>query len=452
MLESLESHESGNQHKDESTNYGLKYRCVETRSGFRPRLTEGSTLFRPSTYFWCKSLVLFGLVLATMWPNAINLAGTGDGRYFSISPDSISEQISNAVVRREFPASARISGAGIDADLRLYFTLDMDLQREAERLLQKHNPDYAVFVALDPDTGRVLAMADSSRAPLPEESLVLRNTFPAASVSKLVTAVSALDQGVVDVNTVIPFNGKTTSLYKKNVFRHKDNKWTRKPTFRESFAKSNNTVFGRVGAVSLGGEQLLDYFHRLGFNARFTSDFRFPNGIVELDTSDDWQVAESASGYTRRNTLSPMHAATLAATAVNGGKMIAPALVDRVTGPQGIPLYVYEDPAVSPAMQKETADKLKQLMTATVTMGSARRAFRGFHRKAFRDVVVGGKTGSLTGTNPPGRYDWFVGFAERGNRKIAFATLCINKEKWYVRSTRLSRELLEFFFRPPQAT
>ena len=65
---------------------------------------------------------------------------------------------------------------------------------------------------------------------------------------------------------------------------------------------------------------------------------------------------------------------------------------------------------------------------------------------------MGGKTGSLTGTNPPGRYDWFVGFAERGNRKIAFATLCINKEKWYVRSTRLSRELLEFFFRPPQAT
>ena len=303
---------------------------------------------------------------------------------------------------------------------------------------------------MDPESGRVLAMADSSRAPLPEDSLALRNTYPAASVSKIVTAVTALDQGVVDVDTVIPFNGKTTSLYKKNVFRHKDNKWTRKPTFRESFAKSNNTVFGRVGAVSLGGEQLMDYFQRLGFNMRFTSDFHFPNGTVELDPSDAWQVAESASGYTRRNTLSPLHAAALAATAVNGGKMIAPVLVDRVTGPQGIPLYVYENPAVSPAMRQETSDKLKQLMTATVTMGSARRFFRGFHRKSYKDVVVGGKTGSLTGTDPAGRYDWFAGFAEQGHRKIAFAALCINKEKWYVRSARLSRELLEYYFQPPQ--
>ena len=380
----------------------------------------------------------------------MNLAGAGNSRYFNISPSAISEHISSAVSRREYPGSARISGAGLNADLNLHYTLDTDLQREAERLLQKYNPDYAVIVAMDPENGRVLAMADSSRAPLPEDSLALRNTYPAASVSKIVTAVTALDQGVVDVDTVIPFNGKTTSLYKKNVFRHKDNKWTRKPTFRESFAKSNNTVFGRVGAVSLGGEQLMDYFQRLGFNMRYTSDFHFPNGTVELDPSDAWQVAESASGYTRRNTLSPLHAAALAATAVNGGKMIAPVLVDRVTGPQGIPLYVYENPAVSPAMRQETSDKLKQLMTATVTMGSARRFFRGFHRKSYKDVVVGGKTGSLTGSDPAGRYDWFAGFAEQGHRKIAFAALCINKEKWYVRSARLSRELLEYYFQPPQ--
>ncbi len=380
----------------------------------------------------------------------MNLAGAEKSRYFSISPSAISEQISSAVSRREYPRSARIRDAGINADLNLHYTLDSDLQQEAERLLEKYNPDYAVIVAMDPESGRVLAMADSSRAPLPEDSLALRNTFPAASVSKIVTAVTALDQGLVDVDTVIPFNGKTTSLYKKNVFRHKNNKWTRKPTFRESFAKSNNTVFGRVGAVSLGGEQLMDYFHRLGFNMRFTSDFHFPNGTVELDPSDAWQVAESASGYTRRNTLSPLHAAALAATAVNGGKMIAPVLVDRVTGPHGIPLYVYEDPAVSPAMRQETSDKLKQLMTATVTMGSARKFFRGFHRKSYKDIVVGGKTGSLTGTSPPGRYDWFAGFAERGHRKIAFAALCINKQKWYVRSARLSRELIEYYFQPPQ--
>ena len=65
---------------------------------------------------------------------------------------------------------------------------------------------------------------------------------------------------------------------------------------------------------------------------------------------------------------------------------------------------------------------------------------------------MGGKTGSLTGSNPQGRYDWFAGFAERGDRRIAYAALCINKEKWYVKSARLSRELLEYYFQPPRET
>jgi membrane peptidoglycan carboxypeptidase len=129
--------------------------------------------------------------------------------------------------------------------------------------------------------------------------------------------------------------------------------------------------------------------------------------------------------------------------------MVAPALVERIRGPNGIPLYAYEEPAVSPAMSPETADKLKQLMMATVTRGSARKSFRGFHKGRFSDVSVGGKTGSLTGSNPRGRYDWFVGFAELGERRLAFATLCINKEKWYVKSTRLARELVEFYFKSP---
>ncbi len=421
---------------------------MSDRSGRAPQTIQGTTLSRPRIHPWFKVGVLFGLLLASMWPAAMSLVSTEKSRYFNIDAATIAKVLTPALERRQYPETLAIPESGIDGPLGVEFTLDPDLQQEAERLLAKHNPDYAILVALDPDSGRILAMADSTRGTPPESSLVLRNTYPAASVSKVVTAVAAIDQGEVSERTVIPFNGKTTTLYKKNVFRHKKNKWTREPTFRESFAKSNNTVFGRVGAVTVGGEKLLDYFHRLGFNARFASDFVFHNGAIELDTEDQWQVAESASGYTRRNTLSPIHAAALAATAVNGGRLIAPVVVERVVGPNGIPLYQYEDPAVSPAMSGVTAEQLKTLMTATVKMGSARKSFRRFHRGAFEDVVVGGKTGSLTGSDPQGRYDWFAGFAELGDRRVAFAALCINKEKWYVKSARLSRELLEYYFQP----
>ena len=184
------------------------------------------------------------------------------------------------------------------------------------------------------------------------------------------------------------------------------------------------------------------------FNGKST--FHFENGHIVLQSDDQWEVAESASGYTTRNTLSPLHGAVLAATAVNGGKLVAPVLVSSILGPYGTLLYNHTQPAVSQAMQAETADKLSQVMQATVTMGSAKKSFCRFHRGHRKDVIVGGKTGSLTGFEPKGRYDWFVSFGQRAERKIAFAVLCVNKEKWYVKSARLARELLEFYFSPDQ--
>ena len=86
------------------------------------------------------------------------------------------------------------------------------------------------------------------------------------------------------------------------------------------------------------------------------------------------------------------------------------------------------------------------MMRETVRSGSARQSFRGFERNDLKGISVGGKTGSLSGNNPEGIYDWFVGYAQRGEQKIAFAALCINKDYWYVKSSQIARKALENFF------
>jgi hypothetical protein len=51
-------------------------------------------------------------------------------------------------------------------------------------------------------------------------------------------------------------------------------------------------------------------------------------------------------------------------------------------------------------------------MEATVSSGTARRGFRrNMNAGDFAKLDMGGKTGSLTGHNPPGRYEWFIGYA-----------------------------------------
>ena len=413
---------------------------------FRPQI--GQPLGQVISHIGFKAAALFILALASMWPAAMSLVSIEKKNYFNIDEQAISTQISEAIAEQHYPQTIQLPSVSIDGALQIQYTIDPALQEAAERLLAKHNPDHAVIVALDPSNGHVLAMAQSTRDTSFSENLILSNTFPAASVSKIITAVAALNENEVGVSTIIPFNGKSTSLYKRNVFNHKKSKWTRTPSFSESFAKSINTVFGRLGAVQLGGDKLKEYFYRMGFNARFASDFFFENGRIDIDADDSWQVAESASGYTTRNTLSPLHGAALAATALNGGQLIAPVIVSSIHGPNGIPIYRHQEPASSKAMEPATAEKLKKVMQATVSQGSAKKSFRRFHRGHRKDIIVGGKTGSLTGFNPKGRYDWFVGFGQQGDREIAYAVLCINKEKWYVKSTRLAREFLEFYFDP----
>ncbi len=393
---------------------------------------------------------LFTFIVATLtlgtWPVAVGLIGPETNRNWGITEQAISDAISPFLLLRNLPERIEIRNGIVDEPLEINYTFDQNLQDHAEFLLGKYNPDYGVFVAINPDNGHVLTMAESRRDGLDGELLTVKNTFPGASIYKIVTAVAAVNEGLASESTIIPFNGKGTSFYKKHVFNHKDGKWTRNYTLNESFAKSVNSVFGRLGAVYLEADIMLQYAHKLGFNRQFPSDFAFEGGKVNIDPEDAWQVAELASGYTRKNTLSPMHGAVLGALAVNDGYLLTPVIVKSLTDSSGIPIYANEKPNRTAVIQADTSRQLKSMMESTIRIGSAKRSFGRLKGENYKDLIVGGKTGSLTGTEPKGRYDWFVGFADNGNRKIAYAMLCINKEKWYVKSARFVRDILHYYY------
>lgn len=353
------------------------------------------------------------------------------------------DAISSHVSIGEFPRQLGYN----DQPLYINYTIDQNLQDWAEARLKTYNPDYGVFVALEPDTGEILALATSRRDELQSADLALRATYPAASTFKLITAAATLEEGIATPETIFSFNGKSTSLYKTQVYSVKQNKWTRKMSFKTAFAKSVNPIFGRLGAQELGSKTLIDYAERFGFNAQFVSDFEFDNGSIEIDLEDDWEAAESAAGYTRRNTLSPIHGAVIAASIANGGKLISPSVVKSVTNAQNEVLYDSGKPVSITAISEQSAQSMQKLMHATITEGTGRKSFRSFTKSKFPDVITGGKSGHLRGFVPKGSYDWFIGYGERDSRKIAYAMLSINKEKWYVKSSKFAREALEFYFK-----
>ena len=389
-------------------------------------------------------LLVAGLVVA---PQNLGTKSWQRQEIWGVDRPLVRHTLARAISANRYPQKITIRRDSKNYPATIQYTLDPELQNTVTQVFNHFDPDYGVFVALDPDNGEILALVNHRRDGNNSENLALKASYPAASVFKIITAAAAIDIGKANANTVIPFNGKTTSLYRKNVLEHKDNQWTRRLPLSSAFAKSVNTVFARLGVRFVGGKTLFAYAEAFGFRQGLGADFTLETSAIDLDPTDDWSIAETAAGYTRTTTLSPVHGAVIAAAAVNGGRRVQPTLVRSIVGEDGLILYEAKTAIGKRIVKADTAKELQSLMQQTVINGSARTSFKHFARGTMEAVNVGGKTGSLTGETPTGRYDWFVGYAEKNGRKLAFAAMCINRKVWYVKSATVARKAVEHFFR-----
>ncbi len=392
------------------------------------------------------SLPLLFLSLSTVC--CVNVSAAKQSA-IGLNKQNIADAVTQHARKSRFPNKLTFTGDGGESQTGIIeYTFDDKVHSDMAGVYLKYQPDYACFVALDVETGAILNLTSFIKANEQYDNLVMRSDYPAASVFKMVTAAAGIDLGKVSPATVIPFNGKSTTLYKNQVLKHKTNKWTRNPTLKESFAKSINAVFGRIGVFELGAKNLSRYADKFGFDRPMLTDFNLPSSKVGLDFEDTWEIAEAASGYTKDITLSPIHAAQMAAIVANDGKMVTPYMVESVRSEAGATLYAADKSlGAQQVISESSAKALRSLMLETTRIGSARKSFQGLNRyKVYKGMKIGGKTGSLTGYSPQGRHDWFVGYAEKNGRKVAYASLIINKEKWYVRSAYVARQFIYNYF------
>jgi len=380
------------------------------------------------------------------------LTGLTKGGNLNIPSDIfVKEKISAAfegpLHRNEFPAQLELAGKDKLEKVSVKYTLDARMQNNIDRLIQSYQPDYAAFVAIDAVTGRVLSLSSYTRKKTKLGNLALKAMFPSASVFKIVTATAAIDRERVTPDTVISFTGADHTLYRRNVTAVTPRRWARHMTLREAFAKSVNTVFAKVGMFFLKPLELEEYARRFQFNQAIAADVPVQAGRFQIPESDPFAVAQMASGYNRLSLMSPMQGALIAAAVANDGVMMEPHLVDSLTSEDGKPLYVTEARRVSVTMSPETAKEVRSLMRETVQRGTGRKSFSSlFRRRSIDELDLGGKTGSLMSLAPRGKCDWFVGYGQRGSRKIAVAALTVNERNWKVKSSYLARSYIERYF------
>ena len=358
----------------------------------------------------------------------------------------VAKSLAEKVRNNELPTSLA-QWNGQDKKVSVNYTIDTSLQQEADRLLKSYKPDYGAIFMIDATTGEVLAMSSFQRDNPTGSNLNLQATFPAASVFKVVTATAAVDKAGVNPEHKIRYNGGAYTLYKKNVLSDRVTRWTNVISLKDAFARSINTAFGRLSIENLHPEDLNEYSNRYMFNQEIPSDFPVDMGVAYIPPGKGFEMAEAASGYNKTNRMSPVQGAMIAASVANDGKIVVPYLVSSVKDESGETLYQGHTMEKGATMSKESAGKIRELMEQTVLAGTSRRSFRPMLKdRKFREIEMGGKTGHLTGDNPKGRVDWFVGYALEEDRKIAVAAITVNKKFWTVKSAHLGQSMFRKYF------
>lgn len=344
--------------------------------------------------------------------------------------------------------SSDFRGATIEGnDLQL--TLDVRAQRIANGLLRGK---CGAVVALDPTTGRVLALAS---APTYDPNLVeskngykrilavgdecgrgsaLLNRatdglYAPGSTFKVVTAAAALDTGKYTPESTFRDPGYCIQ-YGKRVYNYADQGTPSgygTVNFVQAMENSINSVFCNIGK-ELGADVILDYAKSFGFYSRppldvpenETSASGLYDGERKLFRPKDPNKVDAgrlAFGQERLLTT-PVQMAMVAATVANDGRMMQPYLVDRVISPDRKTVMKRKPKVIARPIKRETANELEVMMRRVVESGTATNA-------QISGMTIGGKTGTAE-TGVRGRNTtWFIAFGgpREGRPRVAIAVV-----------------------------
>jgi hypothetical protein len=334
-------------------------------------------------------------------------------------------------------AFAKLDNLGVDG---VNLTLDNDLQERAEKLLKDFRVPYGSLVAIDPQTGRVIAMASHSETDPDTAHIALRATFPAASLFKIVTAAAAIEHAGLDRESVIRYRGGNYTLNRYNFAPSSRDR--KRMTLGLALGKSCNPAFARIALRHLNADTLSRYAGYFGFNRSLGFDVPMEESLFEFPEGD-YATARTAAGFQNAK-ISPLHAAMIAASIGNRGVMMRPYLIDRFE--DSSTSYRAKPTVLGRAVLPSTAAEVLRAMESSTTDGTARKQFRRTNSRTVKTMRIASKTGTLSGHNPEGVYHWFVAVAPADNPQVAIAALVINKGPIRLKGTGLGRRFLEYYF------
>ena len=315
--------------------------------------------------------------------------------------------------------------SGITLELTIDINLQLAIENELDNAVAKYNPEQALIVAMDPDTGEILAMAsrpnfDSNNYGDYKTEVINRNlpiwmTYEPGSTFKIITLSAALEEQTINL-----FEDTFTDTGSINVDGATIHCWKAgghgTQTMLEVVENSCNPGFVRIGET-LGVETLMNYIDSYGFGDKTGIDLNGESTGILFDPDAMGPVELATTSFGQGISVTPIQQIRAVSAAINGGWLYTPHMVSAFLESETNSLIEKVEPEVTrQVISEETSSLVRYALESVVASGSGKNAY-------IENYRVGGKTGTaqkvVDGTYLDGNYILsFMGFMPADDPEI----------------------------------
>ena len=315
--------------------------------------------------------------------------------------------------------------SGITLELSIDINLQLAVENELDNAVSKYNPEQALIVAMDPDTGEILAMAsrpnfDSNNYGDYKTEVINRNlpiwmTYEPGSTFKIITLSAALEEQTINL-----FEDTFTDTGSINVDGSTIHCWKAgghgTQTMLEVVENSCNPGFVRIGET-LGVETLMDYIDKYGFGDKTGIDLNGESAGILFDPDVMGPVELATTSFGQGISVTPIQQIRAVSAAINGGLLYTPHMVKAFLESETNSLIEKIEPEVTrQVISEETSGLVRYALESVVANGSGKNAY-------IENYRVGGKTGTaqkvVNGSYLDGNYILsFMGFMPADDPEI----------------------------------
>ena len=353
----------------------------------------------------------------------------------------------------------------------VYLTIDIELQIAAEKALDenvdmKSSSDSGAVTAIDPKTGKVLAIASNPTYDLskfdskeyynsllndgaePLYNRALQGVYAPGSTYKIGVALAALEGGYITESDKVSCNHNYRDL-NGNPTGHTCLATHGSINVVEAIKESCNVFFYRLGEI-MNITSITKYTYKLGLGADTGLELGNKTGIVagpeyrEDVGGDGWtlgddlnaSIGQSDHGYT------PLQMSVYMSSVVNGGTRYRSSLLDSVREfHTGEIIYATETEALYTLRDDEYSDETEELLKEAMRQAANEEPSRYL---GGVPVTVGGKTGT---SEVAGKKDYalFCGFAPLDTPEIVISCVIEEGEHGYLAAYTVGKIMERYF-------